>query len=272
MDNSRLDIEKPLVSVIVPSYNHKKFIKSSLESVFNQTYGNIELIVVDDGSTDGSVQYLEVLSKEYDFVLVIQENSGICKTLNKGITEYSSGLYIAILASDDIWHKNKIELQINKVTSNIHSEFSYGQALSFTDNISDSMGNPFPKRAFRGNILNKVFLRQHVPAGTILFSRNLFDSLEGFDEAFKEEDWDFVIRSASKTEFIFVDEPLLYYRSHDKNIMKTRPRSKIFNEKLKILKKNRHLVPDIVFFLSGTIHYINDILIHRILSLLGLQK
>lgn len=272
MEKKTVDQIEPLVSVIIPSYNHQEFIRSSIESVINQTYSNIELIVIDDGSSDNSLQILNNLSLEYDFTLVTQKNRGICKTLNRGVLEFSSGDFIGILASDDIWDNSKIELQISELNKNPDAHFCYSQALSFTKTIHENLSKPFPRKACKDNMLNMVFLRQHVPAGTILFSRELFDSLNGFDEFLKEEDWDFVIRSASKTKLIFVDQPLLYYRSHDQNIMKTRQRTEIFKEKLKILNKNRSLVSYGIYIASIAMHFMHDIVISRILSLIKLRK
>ena len=101
----------PLVSVIIPCYNHQNYVEKSLKSVFDQTYKNIEIIVIDDGSKDNSVNILKELQKNNHFILECQENMGVCKTLNKAIS-MSKGKYIAILASDDYWDLPKIEKQV----------------------------------------------------------------------------------------------------------------------------------------------------------------
>ena len=72
----------PLVTVIIPSYNHEKYIQESLEGIKRQTYANIEFFVVDDGSKDNSVELLQKLQPEYNFQLILQKNRGLCKTLN----------------------------------------------------------------------------------------------------------------------------------------------------------------------------------------------
>ena len=251
----------PLVSVLIPCYNHEQYVEQSLNSVFNQTYENIELIVIDDGSRDNSVAVVKKMQGKYNFTLVTQKNMGVCKTLNKAVS-LSKGKYIALLASDDYWDLSKIEKQVNRLESNPNSEFCFTQAIEFDENgiKNDKI---FPKRPLTGKVLNQVFIRQHVPAGSMMFSRTLYDTLGGFDENLKEEDWDFVIRSAAHTEFSAVSEPLFYYRSHETNIMKTRKRREIFRQKALLLTKNFDLVSPYRWYLSISIHFVYDIILKR---------
>ncbi|MBU1105381.1 MAG: glycosyltransferase [Candidatus Riflebacteria bacterium] len=248
---------KELVSVIIPCYNHEKYISQAVDSVLNQSYKNIELIVVDDGSKDESPHIIEALSIKHGFTFINQENIGICKTLNKAIRR-SKGEYVAILASDDYWHLEKVEKQVKCLKQNPNSQFSFTQAIEFDDSNNARHIRVFPAKPLSGKVLNKVFLRQHVPAGSILFSRKLYDKIAGFDENLKEEDWDFVIRCASETEFSVVKEPLFYYRSHSANIMKTRNRSEIFRQKALILSKNYHLVRPLRWLVAILIHFVYD--------------
>ncbi|CZE49292.1 glycosyltransferase family 2 protein [Campylobacter geochelonis] len=248
----------PLVSVVIPCYNHQNYVKKSVTSALNQTYKNIEVIVIDDGSKDDSVKILKEIQKNNQFILECQENAGVCKTLNKAI-KMSNGKYIAVLASDDYWDLTKIEKQVKILESNANSEFCFTQALEF-DSETEKKINIFPKKPMAGNVLNSVFVRQHVPAGSIMFSKKLFDKLDGFDENLKEEDWDFVIRSAAITEFTNVKEPLFFYRSHEANIMKTRERSEIFRQKALLLSKNFNLVSPFLWFFSISMHFFYDIM------------
>ena len=252
------------VSVIIPSYNHKRYIEAAILSVKKQTYEPIELVVVDDGSTDGSVDLLLELRKEFGFQLKCQKNVGVCATLNRGIAEMANGSYIALLASDDLWHPDKIRLQIDALETSPGSELCFSQAMEFKSDKKLLSGSTFPARCMTGNVLNQVFLRQHVPAGTMLFSRGLYDYLGGFDESLTEEDWDFVIRSAAVTEFCAVNTPLLYYRNHGLNTMRVRSRRDIFAEKVKLLKKNSGLVNPLIFATSLSAHFIHDCILHRV--------
>lgn len=248
-----------LVSVVMPCYNHEEFVDKAINSVLQQTYKPIELIVVDDGSKDRSPEIVEKLSLEHGFTFVRQKNMGICKTLNKAVA-MSRGHYIALLASDDYWHPEKLEKQIASLASS--SEFSFTQAVEFRSADNATL-RVFPGRPLSGKVLNSVFLRQHVPAGSMLFTRRLYDQTGGFDEQLKEEDWDFVIRCAAITNFSAVKEPLLYYRSHDKNIMKLRPRREIFRQKALILSKNFHLVRPVVWLVAILLHFVYDNLLSK---------
>jgi alpha-1,3-rhamnosyltransferase len=93
----------------------------------------------------------------------------------------------------------------------------------------------------------------------MMFARSLFDELDGFDETLREEDWDFVIRSAAATPFCAVAEPLLYYRAHAGNTMKTAGRPRIFQQKALILSKNMHLVSPWRGWLAIGFHFAHDI-------------
>lgn len=256
-------MKNDLVSVIVPCFNHEKYIEKSIESIFSQTYKNFELIVIDDGSSDGSVNVLKRLQNHYDFILIVQENAGVCKTLNRAICEFSTGAYLALLASDDFWHEDKLELQMVGLLNQPDVHFSFTQAIEFKDENHPCKGRLFPRRCLSGSVLKSVFLRQHVPAGSMLFSRELFDRLNGFDENLKEEDWDFVIRAASITDFYAVPRPLLFYRSHALNTMKTSSRSFIFQQKMKILSKNMNLVGPWRWLYSVALHFSYDVVYKR---------
>lgn len=256
------DINK-LVTVIVPCFNHSDYVARAIESVLNQSYKNFELVVIDDGSEDDSFNILKKLQEKHVFKLIAQKNSGVCKTLNRAIREAASGRYIALLASDDFWHQDKLKLQMQSLGQHPESEFCFSQAIEFTDETNPSNGRLFPKKCLSGQVLNSVFLRQHVPAGTMLFSRRLYDQLGGFDENLKEEDWDFVIRSAAATSFCSVNKPLLYYRSHATNTMKTRKRSSIFHQKIKILAKNFDLVSPFRWYISVSMHFVYDLVLRK---------
>ncbi len=247
----------PLVSVIIPSYNHIDFVEDAIKSVVGQTYPNIELIVVDDGSSDDSLELLSRLSVELYFTLASQSNSGVCRTLNRAIQEFSKGELVCILASDDYFHPLKIERQVNALQANLKSEFCYTQAIEF-DSDTDKELRVFPKKIFSGNVLDKIALRQPYAAGSVMFTRDLYDRVGEFDQSLSAEDWDFSIRCAAVTEFTGVNDSLFYYRSHSTNTMKVLSRHEIFHVKAMVLFKNYPLIKPNIWLYSISLHFLYD--------------
>lgn len=256
---SQNDQDVPLVTVVVPCYNHVRFVEKAIESVLKQSYPRVQLVVIDDGSSDGSADLIAELASAHGFECLQQQNAGICRTLNRAIQTRARGSYIALLASDDFWHPEKIASQVEALSNSPKAELAFSQAIEFTDEKRIDEGPVFPAHPKHGRMLRSVFFRQHVPAGTLLFSRRLYDELGGFDESLKEEDWDFVIRAAAATEFVSVSRPLLFYRSHASNTMKTRRRAAIFQQKALILSKNFHLVSPWIWLSSVLGHFLYDL-------------
>lgn len=257
-----------LVSVVVPSFNHRAFIDKAIQSVLSQTYEAIELIVIDDGSTDGSVSYLEELSSQHGFIFVSQENVGVSNVLNRGIREISRGEYVCLLGSDDYLEPEKIQRQIRAMNDNPGFELCYTQAKEF-DSDTGEVFRTFPKRNVCGYVLNQVIFHQPYAGGSMLFTRALYDKIGGFDESLAIEDWDFSIRAAAATKFLGIGEPLFNYRSHATNTMKLLDRRRIFSEKAKILSKNYMLVSPLRWLLCLCFHFIYD---HTYLMLNSLFK
>lgn len=257
--------ESELVSVIIPSYNHRTYVETAVRSALAQTHSAVQVIVIDDGSTDGSKEFLEALALREGFEFISQANAGICRTLNRAIRERAEGRFIALLASDDFWVPEKLSLQMARLRGSPGAEVCFSQAREFRRDPSDAFGAPFPGRVREGDLLGHVVFRQHAPAGTLLFSRGLYDRLGGFDESLKEEDWDFVIRAAATTRFVAVPSPLLLYRGHATNAMRSRARSAIFHQKALVLAKNFPLVPPVRWMLSLVMHFVHDVLLEQVL-------
>ena len=105
-----MNLVDPMVTVLVPAYNHEKYVEQTILSIVNQTYQDFELIVIDDGSSDQTPEILERLSQEHGFYFERQENMGVTKTLNKIISK-AKGQYIVGCASDDAMPRNRLEIQ-----------------------------------------------------------------------------------------------------------------------------------------------------------------
>jgi alpha-1,3-rhamnosyltransferase len=258
--------ESDLVTVVIPSFNHRPYVETAVRSVLAQTYPHVQLIVIDDGSSDGSREVLQELAAREGFSFISQENKGVCRALNRAIRDCARGSFISLLGSDDCWVPDKIELQLGRLRQDPDSEFCFAQARTFHDQPADASGPPFPRRPREGDVSRHVLLRQHVPAGTMLFTRRLYDRLDGFDESLKEEDWDFVIRAAASTRFVAVHRPLLLYRAHPQNMMRTRARSAIFHQKALVFAKNFPLAPPGIWMISLLMHFVHDVVMGGIVQ------
>ncbi|NOU39392.1 MAG: glycosyltransferase [Ferruginibacter sp.] len=209
----------PLVSVIIPCYNHEKYIKIAINSVLNQTYTNIELIVLDDGSTDNSVQIIKNLQVKNNFFFISQQNIGLSKTLNKAIKEYSNGEFVSILASDDYWKNDKIEKQIKFFLSNKHNHSILAcctKAIYIDDNnvIGKTIGKIKNKNAL---LFDQMLFKNSIIAASVMLKKETFNIVGYFDENLRIEDWDMWLRITNKHSIGFVDEALVYYRKHGNN-------------------------------------------------------
>ncbi|ELI6450329.1 glycosyltransferase family 2 protein [Photobacterium damselae] len=217
---------KPLVSVIIPVYNGKKYIKEAIDSIVKQTYDNLEIIVIDDGSTDGSYDYiLRLYENENRLKLYRKENSGLIDTLNLGL-KLVSGDYIARMDSDDISSINRIELQLEMFNNNsklvlcganfkrFGAVNSYSKLpLSDTDcRLTLNFGSPFchPCVMFRRNIVSQE---------KILYR----------DKYKHSEDYAFFYEISKFGEIMNIEKSLLDYRVHDRQVSKLYREEQLIN-------------------------------------------
>lgn len=214
----------PLVSVIIASYNHARFIEASIRSVYAQTYPNIELLVVDDGSKDDSVAVIEALQAELGFDFRTQSNKGLCTTLNEAIAR-SRGQYIAPLGSDDVMLPERLALQVPFMQAHPETGICAGGII-----IIDGEGNPLPdkrqrQRPARRLDFDDLFMdkKPGPPAPTLLFRRDALERVGGFDPSIRIEDYFIELRIARAGYFIdILEQPLAQYRVHGTNTYKNR--------------------------------------------------
>lgn len=207
----------PKISVIIPNYNYEKFISATIESVLSQTYENIEIIVVDDGSKDNS---LEVLKNFGDKIRVVQQkNAGVSAARNHGVS-LSNGDFVAFLDADDIWLPEKLQCQINKFNADSKIGLVH---CSMT--LIDPQNKPIGENNNgQEGFVSHEFLRFErgvvVGAGsTALVKRKSFDEVGGFDLRLSTAaDWDFCYQVSRKYKLGFVTKPLVLYRMHGTNM------------------------------------------------------
>jgi len=205
------------VSVIIPNYNYAQYVCEAIDSVLNQTYKNIEIVVVNNGSTDNSLEVLEKYTKK--ITLVNQGNLGQSGARKSGL-EKATGDFIAFLDADDKWDKQKIEKQLLLFTPKV--ELVYCGINLFSENAQKIIATEIP--TFRGSC-SEAFIDYPgvsiVLSGesTSIFTRSLLDKVGGFDpELNSAAGWDFFRRCSKFSEFDFVPEPLTNYRLHSSNM------------------------------------------------------
>ena len=215
-------IEQPLVSIVMVNYNHEEYIGKSIESVLAQTYEKWELIIIDDGSTDESVNIISSYAAKDDRIKFYpqKENSQICIVTNIGFS-YVKGELVARLDSDDIWKPEKLEKQLQYMAENPEGALCFTKLDIINENgviINDEM--PELYRAYNSRRENRQgWLRQFFFQGntliqsTLLMKKEVIDEIGIFNLAYMQgHDFDFFVRSALKYDFIFLEEPLTEYR------------------------------------------------------------
>jgi len=201
------------------SYNHESFIEQAIESAINQTYKDIELIVIDDGSTDNSPQILKMLQKKYGFYLECRKNHGLVKTLNYALKNIVKGKYVCILDSDDYFKNTKIEKQVKVLEENPHCGLCYNP-LYYIDKNSNIISDEIDKKNTLTGYIFEEFFRgdAHIPDGGVLIPLKVFKEIDYYDEDINLEDYQLWFKILSKYPVTYINEHLTYYRVHDTNV------------------------------------------------------
>jgi glycosyltransferase involved in cell wall biosynthesis len=213
-------MSKPLVSVICLCYNQARFVKEAIQSVINQNYSPIQLIVVDDASSDNSRKAIEgAIKGTLVELLFFSKNQGNCRAFNQALAK-AKGDYIIDFAADDIMSLDRVEKQVSFFQS-LPSDYG----VVFTDAIYiDESGNYLrdhyaylkKKRLInhipQGNVYSDVVARYFIASPTMMVKKIVFDELGGYDETLSYEDFDFWVRSARKFKYGFLNEELTLIR------------------------------------------------------------
>lgn len=212
-----MEKEDKLVSVVIPCYNSEKWIKQTLNSVFNQTYNNIEVIVIDDGSVDNTKKIVD----EYpgNITYIHQKNKGPSAARNLGIS-LSKGYYIALLDSDDLWINSKIEEQISIFKKNSEIALSISNVKVVTEDLDYLYTNFNKVNSDRHKLLRDLFLGKiTMNTPTIMFKKEILSTVKGFDESLKmREDHFFLMDVVSKYEIHHTTKPLVLRRINSESI------------------------------------------------------
>lgn len=220
-------VKEKLLSVVIPSYNCAEFIAEAIRSVFRQSYRPIELVIVDDGSTDASRSLIRVVCYRPpvdNFILIEQPNRGAHAAIMCGL-EAASGEYLSILNCDDFYHPDRFALLIpylddasDLVFSGVHFVDAQGRPRSPSDAWPSWYAQALLATDQCPTVGYALLLHNFsVTSGNFLFTRELYERLGGFSAHRFTHDWDFLIRSVYYSEPVFVREPLIHYRIHGSN-------------------------------------------------------
>jgi glycosyltransferase involved in cell wall biosynthesis len=235
-----------LVSVIIPTYNRANFVVEAIESVLAQTYKNFEIIVVDDGSTDGTEKTLEPYRDR--IVYIYQENQGPAAARNAGIRR-ATGQYIAFLDSDDLWMRDKLELQVEYLDEHpdyglIHTNFERWE-LCNGEVVQVRLGYRYPIPT--GYIHRYMFMGGAVLIPTVLLRKECFHKVGYFSEdLWYYENFDLCLRISRYYKIGFIDKALVTIRLHGANFSQSYSRSKGAMSYIHVLRNHLMKYPEIV--------------------------
>ncbi len=212
----------PRVSIIMPSYNHEKYIHDSISSILKQTFDDFELIIIDDASIDNSRDIINFFKKKDPRIKVKfhQKNLGTAKTINEAL-KISKGDFIAFTASDDIWLPHKLKTQMKVLNENDKLVvWSDGQLINEKNEL---IGKTFLERhnarnkKKNGNLFESLLRGNYIFGTTRILKRDNIKNIE-FDEQFKHlNDYKFEVELAKNFQYHFIPEDLAYYRHHQDN-------------------------------------------------------
>jgi len=212
------DVNTPQVSVLLSCYNGSQWIRESIQSVLDQTYRDFEFIIVDDGSTDDSLDIINDFAKRDRRIRVIEKNNtGLADSLNVGL-ENARSAWIARIDADDICEPNRLKKQIDIVNRYPGLVF-LGSAISLIDDKGDNVGvYKYPTR--HNSLLNNLRSLGRFPAHSSAFIRaNVMRSVGGYRVRFeRSQDWDLWLRLSEKGRLMSLSEPLVRVRKHSQQI------------------------------------------------------
>jgi alpha-1,3-rhamnosyltransferase len=213
--------QKPLVTVIVPAYNHEQYVEQAVRSVLDQTYENIEFIVIDDGSADSTAAQIErVLASAAprSVAFLRQKNAGLAGTLNRGIA-MAKGEYIAFLASDDAYLPTRIEEGVNameRAGERVAMAYSDGIIMDGEGQRIQLFSSKYPVPIGK-NVHKELLIYNWVLAPSVTYRKTALLACGPYDEKCGIEDHDMLLRLSERNTFAYIPKPLVLYRWHASN-------------------------------------------------------
>ena len=207
----------PKVSVLMPAYNHERFVTEAVESVWNQSASDVELIVIDDGSSDSTPAILNSLAARSPIPMSVgvQANAGISETLNRALAK-ARGKWVCVLASDDFYATDFVRRHLEVASRHGRDDVvqhSDGFLIEQDGRVTGRVGRVSEQVPLEGKAFEMLAnARGRLDPCSIFLPRTLLQSVGAFDPAIIAEDYDVQLRLARVAEFEFLDEPLVYSR------------------------------------------------------------
>ncbi|RLD10154.1 MAG: hypothetical protein DRI44_06780 [Chlamydiae bacterium] len=238
----------PLISIILPLYNGGKFIEETLLSIGQQSFSDVELIVIDDGSTDNSIEKIQRIKTSVsgpvlkNLKIISKENGGVASARNRGIKE-ANGKWLAFIDQDDIWLPQKLGMQIEAVKGT-NASFCYTAFLRFYADgreVIKQNGSADREKSLRSLFSGKLF----IPPSTVLVKKEVAEIEGGFNSDFiPSDEWDFFLTILEKYELVYCPEILAKFRSHPTSTAKKQKR-KIFEVQLEVINNHTDIAKGI---------------------------
>jgi glycosyltransferase involved in cell wall biosynthesis len=223
----------PTVSVVMPAYNHESFVARALDSVLAQTYGTLEVIVVDDGSRDATGEVLDDYARRcttHPLTVVHQQNAGAHEAINRGLA-LARGQFVALINSDDLYATTRLQHCLNAMAQR-DASFAFS-ATSFVNEAGAIIGDDDRYVAELREFVARGFQAPHpvyalisrniaISSGNFVFRRELLEATGGFCALPVCHDWDFILAASYHTALAMVDQPLYIYRVHGANTFSDR--------------------------------------------------
>jgi glycosyltransferase involved in cell wall biosynthesis len=201
---------RPFISVIIPTFNRLDLLKETVESVRKQTFRDFEIIVVNDGSTDGTGEWLRA---QGDVQALEQSNSGIATSRNNGAAVARGG-WLAFLDHDDLWAPEKLRIQADFVSENP------GVALVAARHVrlGKKYHKPRQRTWIKGDLLVKEFSESFIHTSSVMIRRDVFEAIKGFPPSYRfADEFDVWLKIAAAYPIAYVDEPLVFIRFYEAN-------------------------------------------------------
>ncbi|WP_185968833.1 glycosyltransferase family 2 protein [Carboxylicivirga sp. M1479] len=235
-----------MVSIVTPMYNSAKFIETTIISVINQTYNNWELIIVDDCSTDKSIDIVRGFAEKDDRIKLLEQpnNQGAGVARNVGM-DHAKGEFIAFLDADDYWDEKKIEIQVNSINKN-----QWAGSFSWYKNVNED-GNGATSFVVPSRLsFKRLRFNNYILTSSLMLKREVVKDVR-FPLMRKRQDWIFFLEILKRTQYLYcVDELLVFYRKSSNSLS---------SNKLRLIKANFEVISNYFYDgnkLKGGLHFI----------------